>query len=570
MGDGERRVPMKGIIAPETTDKKLVQRVLAAGKFFRTSAGDVYFAPKDGVVVKVGSAAFATFVADTCKLSRAARDFKQRVADIADAGRRKSELVCIEHCSSYDPIRKRFLVNLGVGKILAISSKRVQGVRNGEGGVLFTDEPDFTPLNPEEVMRHATAPRKAAEIFVRDVLDFPQLAGDGFTVKEANSLGIAYWVGVFLPRQLVRAKPVLVWIGPAGSGKTVCGRKALRAHYGGSIDVSGSAELGRGLKDLAASISARTFVVRDDLNQAPDGLIDLVNRVSTGGAFDLAKFHSTLEQERFEMRGSLAVTATTPRWVKREDLLTRLIPIRVVPSTRTKETEEERLQRADRARAAAWGLAIYALQTILKSEEKPIPITRFESWERGVRAVAQALGFHDALVEALKKLKQQTVILATASDPLLALLRQVVEGARGGVWTGSAADLNDALATAAGILQPDDDHVLRPRSVMELSRQLDQLERDGGGVVRVERTGKAHGNVVAWRITLLDNGVGAVGVTGVRGAEVSSSKEKKKEKKVGRQAPRHPQHPRQKAKGSRQDNAARGGEILFRPVNFTP
>src|SRR5262249_10085246 len=157
---------------------------------------------------------------------------------------------------------------------------------------------------------------------------------------EAAAVGLAYWIGLFFDRECARARPLALFVGEIESGKTMSARKFGVAFYGREFEVSVSASPDRGVKDLAASVARATLTVRDDLNAAPSGLIELLLSVATGVRFELSQFHQTLAKQSFSARGSVIFTASKPGWAKREDLLSRLLIVRVKKDKTIRGMEE--------------------------------------------------------------------------------------------------------------------------------------------------------------------------------------------------------------------------------------
>jgi hypothetical protein len=481
--------------------------VLGKGHVFRdTLTGELhYVANETGIALPVASTEFKALVAKDVGMSRRDPKFGAVLALVEDAAAEQAKPARVEHCAAYDRASNRFLVNLGAGLVIEVTATKMRNVKNGTADVVFIDEPGFKPLTWKELEEFDGDPARALAAVRDNILDTPP--PEALTLDETFALTLAYWIGIFFDREYARGKPLLLFVGPIGSGKTMCSRKIGCALFGPSFEVSVSASPDRGVKDLAAAVAHSTLSVRDDLNEAPQGLVGLLLCVATGAKFELSAFHETLARQSMPMRGSVIFTASNPRWAKREDLLSRVLAVRVKPDNgprSTEESEEDRLARAHGARAAAWFLVLDALGHVLSSKERPATVTRFRTWEQGVRAALAHYGLHDDLVSALGKMRHERLELALSADPFLGLLLSVARAHPGRAWT--AADLNDALAKAAGMRKRNafEPHVAVPRGAQELGKLLEQIERDGASVVRVQRAGKAHGNVTRWLIEAID------------------------------------------------------------------
>lgn len=554
----EKRMALR-IVSDESSQRKTTKttkhrspeaaRVLAAGRFLRDPDGGLHYVDgATGKTLALDSKDFRARVATIAGVPSKDKSFAGILSDIEDHAREHAELVRVEHCAAYDRERNRFLVNLGAGNVMEVTATAITSATNGDGAVLFIDEPGFEPVDPRSLEPYDRDPGRALKEVSANVFDFPPLVELERT--EAVACSLAAWIGFFFDREFARAKPLPFFVGPIGSGKTVCSRKIGCIFYGRSFEVSVSASPDRGVKDLAAAVAHATITVRDDMNSAPPGLLELLLCVSTGAKFELSAFHRTLERATFAMRGSVIFTASKPKWAKREDLLSRLLPFRVTRDDsprETEESEEDRLARAYRARAAAWYIVLDALGHVLASRERPPTLTRFRTWEQAARAALKPYGLHDALVSGLQKMKRARTDLALAADPFLAMLLSVATKYPGREW--KAAELSDALATAAGMHAKErDPHVAPPRGSQELGKLLEHIEREGGAVVRVERVGKAHGNVAKWRLDPVDYPEGDGGSGGSEGDPISSKKKNRGDLSRNRRSQAPPTPP--KAPGS--------------------
>ena len=297
---------------------------------------------------------------------------------------------------------------------------------------------------------------------------------------------------------------ILALAGAPRSGKTDVARRLAQMLYGEQADVSGGASLGRAVKDLAASVAFRTFVARDDLNDAPDGMMDLLCRCATGARFELSSFFETLGIASYDPIAAMAITAHMPKWALREDVLSRLLVLRFGLPPATTQTGAERERLVLDARAGVWAETLRALRFALSSEEKWKATTRFDDWENIVRRVAKWAGELDVLESALGKLDAQCVEVVAAADPFMGLLRAFADlpGMAEKRWT--SAGLADALSKFSGARKGEkQEHYadLVVRNPQSLGKLLARIEREGSTVVIVTREpSKAHGNVLAWRI----------------------------------------------------------------------
>jgi len=486
-------------------EKGLGPHLAERGHFLRGEHGKCYYHDRDSNTVTElkGSGHFKRHVFNLLGAKRFDKALKDALRDAVEYGQSVAQLATTATLSCYSTKVQALRVKVGGGKIVCITANGMKLENNFEGGVLFVDEPGLVPPTFDEIKAANRKGEGFPQLRAALLDQLPPPAKGGLTVAEMGALIVAFWIGIFV-RDLARARPILAPIGPPESGKTDVARRLVLLLYGKGADVSGGASLGRAVKDLAASVTYRSFVARDDLNDAPDGMMDLICRIATGAKFELSKFHETLEMESYDPIAAIAITAHMPKWALRRDVLSRLLPLRFALPPATKQTGAEREQLVLDARAGVWAETLKALRAAVVSDERWEPITRFPDWENIVRRVAKWSGNLDVLESGLRKLAGQRTAVVVAADPFLGLLRAFAEqpGMAARKWT--SAGLADALAEFAGArLGEKQEHYadLVVRNPQTLGKLLSRIEREGAAVVVVTREPlKAHGNKVVWRI----------------------------------------------------------------------
>ncbi len=481
------------------------EKLAAKGQFIFTSLGRFYLPSGQSQPIALESRRFAALVGKLAGVSRRSGKFGSVLNEVKDYAELHHTRARAETCAAIVPQRDKLMVNLGDGLVAHIpAGQLVQPSENNRHGALFVDEPVFQGLRWQDLKRDIPEGWHQLPALHSAILDhLPPSREDGLTAAEQRALVAAAWIGVFL-RDLAPERPILALVGPPESAKTATARLLGTAFYGAGYDVSGGAATNRMVKDVAAAVSSRSMVVRDDINAAPDGLMDLLCRCATGATFELSAFYETLDLVTYESRAALVLTAHQPRWATRADVLSRLLVIRLTKPPEDMIGTAARIQRVLAARPAIWAETLCALQAALQDRPRQQPVTRFADWEHFVRAVLEQAGMGEAFESALRKQASERTALIVEADPFLALLYAFALAADNRDKWFTAADLVDALAEFAGVGRHHHDRhraVYTTRSPHALSRTLAHIERVGSTVVAVTRgVQKAHGNVLRWNI----------------------------------------------------------------------
>lgn len=455
--------------------------------------------------MRIGSSEFRLYLGETLGLAPRGRTTTKLVEELegrAFSSGREVEVRILARAVERDGTTT-LEIALGGGLAVEVGlGMRLTSAYDPYEGTLLLAPPRFEPLRldlDEMHRRYAIDGADPLELrrLGRGFLGkLPPPVSGGLSRSEQQALIFAFWLSVFVA-PLARARAILALFGPPGCGKTVTARLLGRLFFGPSFDVSGGMSGGRAVKDLFAALTATSLVARDDLNTAPAELMDALCRVATGARIEVSEFYETLALASFESRAALAITAYQPGWLKRRDLLTRLLVIRLGQPEPSAETDRDREARVDRLRQFAWYETLSLLDAALQHIKARPPITRFGDWEQIARSAADVAGFGPVLESALRKLDLERVAVVAASDPFLAALVALAHSEHGGNWLTSAE-----LVTALQRLDGHDE--LTRATPTAVGRVLARLERDGSAAVRVERSPfKVTGNKTRWRISPL-------------------------------------------------------------------
>jgi hypothetical protein len=432
------------------------------------------------------------------------KDVLDACEDAAFGGRRKAAVQWSRHTGP------ALQVSISKRHAVEIDAQGVRCLRNGADAV-FTMPPDFVPLRWADVVAAWTPDGYTLPALHAAMLDHlpPSVNTDITTTEDHAAIIAAFWLGTIC-ESMMKGRPLLAILGGFGSGKTVTARILGKLYFGQEFDVEGGTGGSRAVKDLLASINSAPLAVRDDMNREPVEIVDTICRLATGSRVTLSTLHETLEVSKFTARGAIVVTAHTPSWALRPDLLSRMLIVRIdkapAPEIGRHLTETERYDRACELRTRVWADTFHAIHRAMQVHTRWVTSTRFEDWETLARRAAEAGGWHMALHSALSKMPWQRVNVAQYTDPWLATIlvvaSEMADPTNADKWY-SAAEMYDLIAMRmGGCVSQDAEH--RPsasafRSQRTLGQWLGQIERDGAAVCDVER-GPLRAGVATWRL----------------------------------------------------------------------
>jgi putative DNA primase/helicase len=273
-------------------------------------------------------------------------------------------------------------------------------------------------------------------------LIIPKREQEGETMKAVRRLLTAHTVLALLPHV---ARPMLLFTGPQGSGKTTRQR-----HFKRLLDPTKPESLRLDQRDFVQKVAHAQIVLFDNLTVLPDWAIDSFCRLVTGEADSKRVLYSDDQDFIYELRRLVLLNGINVP-ADRPDFADRLLPIDLPRIEDMDRVEEDALSAKFFANHAAWLGAIFSLlsKTIAKRQlVRPPRLPRLADWGRWAAAVYAAMGEEDGQFwldwqQVVKRQHAAAIEGSPLAQVVIAFMKDRSE------WKGAPGRLYEALCPLA-------------------------------------------------------------------------------------------------------------------------
>ena len=283
----------------------------------------------------------------------------------------------IVRLAAYDTDNQVLRVSGFDGKVYVLDGRSIQVEANG-ANVLFQDDPAWVSYQPN-VDEPGSMDWLTSEL--------PTWDGD----RDVLALAFRAWIISMFFTELCPSKPLVVFTGEKGSGKTTCLRLLLQFLFGPTAQVGTVPDKPDA---FTAIVAASHLIVLDNLDKFTPWLREKLPTISTGGDLYYRRLYTSNQLGCVKARCWASFTSRQPDTLRRDDLADRLLllPVRHVE-------DDDRLSELDLfaqvayRRDAWWGEVLRTANQVVASlrQEQPVtrPSLRLADWEVLGRVIAR-------------------------------------------------------------------------------------------------------------------------------------------------------------------------------------
>jgi hypothetical protein len=320
----------------------------------------------------------------------------------------------IHRLAYYNPATFTLYLFNQKNQIYRISPERSDLVDNGTDGVLFLSRANAQPFE-------VTEPDDTCSWFDRAIVSPINFAADRLTPAEQRLMFILWFYSLFF-ESLMRTKPILAFIGPKGSGKSITNRKVGKLLLGENFDVM---PLTDDPKDFDAAVTHSAFVAIDNVDTKCQWLNDRLATVATGGSIKKREYYTTNTLVEIPAHCFLAITSRTPQF-RRDDVADRLLILKV-ERYETFRSENTLLDEVLQNRNQIMSEVVHHLQQVVQAlrtghDADDAGAFRMADFAAFAMKVARHAGVEAQVTAIFDKLTAEQSAFTLEGDPIFELL----------------------------------------------------------------------------------------------------------------------------------------------------
>jgi hypothetical protein len=420
----------------------IVQMFRGTGRFIRTDQSLIYFDNSTKMPVALDASTDQTlraFLDDRTGVTGACQEFAVTYERLADTAITHGEKSKVSKLSRWDRASGTLYIAQSPSRMFKVSAGGWSLVDGGTDGVLIDTHRKMADVDVSKV--------KASRASFHSIVDVPHfIDGHSLKAKQARLLWAIYCVAMFFP-EAMPTRPIPLFHGPKGSGKTSGYRAVLRTIFG---------SLGQVTVINPKKVDALESVLINDAIAALDNIdgrhVDLqiaLATAATGGTLKCRTLYTTMGGSEFVIECFVGATSNDPKSFTRDDVVDRLLYYPVARRD-TFMPESELIAMVDENRPKFWRWLLDTLPAVIEALTKAKAGMqhqyRMADFAGFAFAVGPVLGFPVAEVAAaLSAMNAERLNFQFEHSPVLGALAQYVESrvATLAEWGGTDHDNKD-------------------------------------------------------------------------------------------------------------------------------
>ena len=463
-----RRKKKKAFEIKREVSEIIIGDMLQRGHFYQTREQLCYFFDEvKHILYFIGDdRALGAQIEDTYGINPSEQEYSYLIEAMRTEALIRGELTTVHQFAFYDTDANILYVYNNDNGIYRLDGETIQRVDNGANGVLFLGDLLCEPFEYVDIGDQ--------KFFMPSIIDRINFGdGDGVNLNKLEQqwlFTIDIHTKFFEP--LLPTKPIVAFIGPKGSGKTMVQRILLKVLFGSSFDVTSLTKE----DDFDAAVTANYIVAFDNVDGKIDWLNDKLAHTASGKMIQKRELYTTNRNIRFFPKCFLMLNARTPAF-KRDDVTDRLLLFRTEPIS-SKRSEAEIITEVMNKRNEIWSDLLNDLNEIVKALAQDhsdfTTAFRMADWAKLAWQMVKPLGYGEELQTLLSKMESAQSEFLLEDDPIFICLEACLakpENVNREVTSSTLYNDFQIIAQAEGISFPY-------KSVTSFSKRLRNILED--------------------------------------------------------------------------------------------